>query len=158
MGPVTLGKPIGVSPREIAKWFVLQTDHDAGNATTHLKVQKLVYYAQGWSMAKLGAPLFDEDLEAWAHGPVARSVWEEYKSYGFDPLPRRRLARRLDGDVTRLLVAVDDKYSEYSAKGLERKTHNERPWLEARGNLPPEANCENIISKETMKAFFKSLG
>ena len=63
------------SPLDIAKWFINATDRDSGDAITHLKVQKLVYYAQGWAMAYLGSPLFEEDIQAWAHGPVVPSVW-----------------------------------------------------------------------------------
>lgn len=143
-----------IDPREIAKWFVLATDRESGNATTHLKVQKLLYYAQGWSLAKFGKPLFDEDLQAWAHGPVCRSVYDYYKNCGFDPLPTKKVKASFGSSVLRLLTVVNDKYSIYSAKGLEAMTHKERPWLEARGDLPADARCGTVISKKTMKDHF----
>ncbi|SFK39373.1 Panacea domain-containing protein [Methylocapsa palsarum] len=150
-------KSFEIPAREIAKWFVLVTDRESGNVITQLKVQKLIYYAQGWSLAKLNRPLFDEDLQAWVHGPVARSVYDFYKGAGYDALPEKKLTCKISGEPLRLLSAVNDTYSVYSAKGLEKKTHSEPPWIAARAGALPEERCENVISKESMAIHFASL-
>ena len=79
-----------VSARIIAGWFVNAADRDSGEAPTHLKIQKLVYYTQAWYLANFDTPLFDEDMQAWTHGPVAPSVYEKYRGAGFDVLPREK--------------------------------------------------------------------
>ncbi|MES2834249.1 MAG: type II toxin-antitoxin system antitoxin SocA domain-containing protein [Pseudomonadota bacterium] len=143
---------------DIAKWFVNATDRESGDAITHLKVQKLIYYAQGWALANLGRPLFQEDMEAWAHGPVAPSVFAHFRDKGFNAIEPQPITRRVVGDDADLLAAVNEKYGVFSAKRLERMTHTESPWLNARGDLRPEARCANPISKADMKSFFEGLG
>lgn len=81
--------PARYSARDIANWFLGAIDRDAGDAITHLKLQKLVYYAQAWSLAlpARGVPLFDEEMQAWAHGPVAESLFQEHRGNSWDALP-----------------------------------------------------------------------
>lgn len=143
---------------DIAKWFVNATDRESGDDITHLKLQKLLYYAQGWSLAIFDRPLFAEDLEAWAHGPVVVSVWDQFKSFGFQSLPEQKTTRRLDDEAQKLLKAVNSRYGIFTAKHLEKMTHSESPWLNARGDLPIDARCNNKISKKDMKEHFKNIG
>lgn len=142
---------------DIAKWFVNATDRESGDDITHLKVQKLIYYAQGWALALVGEPLFKEDLQAWAHGPVAPSVWNEYREYGYAPLPPTKSRKKIDSRTIRLLESVNENYGIYTAKKLEKMTHKEMPWIEARGDDPPEVRSTAPISKKTMKKFFADI-
>lgn len=141
---------------DIARWFLTRIDRDAGDSITHLKLQKLVYYAQAWSLAILERPLFDEDLEAWAHGPVAETVWQKYRDSGWDaiPPPKENLVP-VDDDALDILEDVHLIYGDLSAKRLERMTHSELPWREARGNLPPEARSNTKIRKDTMATYYR---
>lgn len=148
---------MGYTALDIAKWFINATDRESGDAITHLKVQKLLYYAQGWALAYFGQPLFDEDLEAWAHGPVAPSVYRHFRDAKFQALPEQPITRRVAGDVEALLESVNEMYGIYSAKRLERMTHAEAPWRIARGGLSPEARCSTVIAKENIKAHFEAL-
>jgi uncharacterized phage-associated protein len=148
---------MGYTALDIAKWFINATDRESGDAITHLKVQKLVYYAQGWALAYFDKPLFAEDLQAWAHGPVAPSVYDHFRDAGFQAIPEQPVTRKVTGDVAALLESVNDKYGIYTAKRLERMTHAEPPWRNARGALPPEARCSNVITKDDIKAHFSSL-
>ena len=72
-------------------------------------------------------------------------------------LPEQKITRKIGGDVAQLLDAVNEKYGIYTAKRLERMSHKEAPWKNARGDLAPEVRCNNIISKKGMKKFFSSL-
>ncbi|GGK28991.1 Panacea domain-containing protein [Salinarimonas ramus] len=148
---------LGYTALDVAKWFVNATDREAGDAITHLKAQKLVYYAQGWALAHLGRPLFAEDLQAWAHGPVAPSVFEHFRPHGYDALPSQRITRRIVGDAAALLQGVHARYGIYSAKRLEAMTHEEAPWRDARGGLAPDARSAAIIPKSAMRAWFEAL-
>jgi len=148
---------MGYSALDVAKWFINAADRDAGDAITHLKAQKLVYYAQGWALAHFGRPLFSDDLQAWAHGPVAVPIYTRFRNHGFDALPKQKIEVGFSNDAQRLLSAVNEKYAIYSAKQLEVMTHNEPPWRDVRGNLAPEVRCTEVIRKEAMKKYFKSL-
>lgn len=148
---------LGYTALDIAKWFINATDRDSGDAITHLKVQKLIYYAQGWAIAHLGKPLFEESLQAWAHGPVAPSVWNYFREARYEALPEQRVTKRIASDVSLLLASVNDKYGTYPAKRLERMTHAERPWKNARKDLPPEARGNGVISHDDIVSYFQSI-
>jgi len=145
------------SPCEIADWFLCSIDREAGESVTHLKLQKLVYYAQAWSITLFDNPLFDEDFKAWTHGPVLYSLFDKYRDRGWDSLPIPDSCPELTEDTENLLQNVLNVYGKYSAKYLENLTHQECPWAEARGNLPPEARCDSVISKEIMKQYYTEL-
>ncbi|HEU0080276.1 MAG TPA: type II toxin-antitoxin system antitoxin SocA domain-containing protein, partial [Longimicrobiaceae bacterium] len=67
------------SALDVAAWFLNEVDRKSGDSITNLKLQKLVYYAQAWAVTLLGRPLFEEKVEAWAHGPVGDVVYQAYK-------------------------------------------------------------------------------
>ena len=148
----------GYKPSTIAHWFLNATDREAGDSITHLKLQKLLYYAQAWSLALDGKSLFEEELEAWTHGPVVRSVYNEFKQCGYDAIPLELTKEsNIDNeDVLCILNQVNEVYGSSSAKFLEKKTHSELPWQEARGDLPIELKSQKKISKKTMRDFYKS--
>lgn len=148
---------LGYTALDVAKWFINATDRESGDAITHLKVQKLLYYAQGWTLAYFGKPLFSEDMQAWAHGPVVVSVWDQYRDFGFQAIPEQKVTRKVSGDAADLLDSVNERYGIYSAKRLEKMTHAEQPWMKARGALSPEARCTEVIPKGDMRAYFDVL-
>ncbi|BCB20295.1 type II toxin-antitoxin system antitoxin SocA domain-containing protein [Bosea sp. ANAM02] len=142
-----------VSPTAVATWFVNAADRSAGEVITHLKVQKLVYYADAWFLANFDRALINEHMQAWAHGPVSASVYQKYRGKGFEPLPPER-AVALPDALLPFLKAIQNEYGQYTAKRLEQMTHEEAPWHMARGNLPPEARCTQPIDKLLMRNFY----
>lgn len=102
--------------------------------------------------------LFDEDFQAWAHGPVLRSVYDRFNGSAWIALaaPEGNIAE-LDPDTVELLEDILESYGQMGAKQLEELTHSEKPWREARGSIAPEARSENVISKDTMIRFYKDL-
>ena len=62
--------------------LILGNQYDDGDPISPLKLQKLLYYCQGIHLAAYDCPLFDEDIEAWEHGPVVVSIWYKYREYG----------------------------------------------------------------------------
>ena len=146
------------TPQNVADWFLNRLDRDAGEAITHLQLQKLLYYAQAWALVMLGQPLFEEEFQAWTHGPVLRSIFDKYKGNGWNALPASdHPPYAFTEEQTQLLNDVADVYGKYSAKALERMTHADAPWRDARGNLPAEARCEAIISREAIQKFYRDL-
>lgn len=126
---------------------------------TPLALQKLLYYIQGFYYAFMGQFIFEENCEAWVHGPVFRKVYDKYKEYRFDPIQ----CSDTTGFETLTVyeVAVIDsvvKYlSCYSGKALEAFTHAENPWLLTRGDLPATVATDRIIEKELIGDYFKAV-
>ena len=119
---------------DIAKKLICLAQNDepnGGELLTNLKLQKLLYYQQGFHLAFFGTPLFEEPVESWMYGPVVPSVYDEYSKYGSASLPVTTQAITLTDDEEKLFNEVFDAYREFSAIGLMNKTHSERPWIEA---------------------------
>lgn len=139
---------------KVADWFLCRVDRDAGEAITHLKLQKLLYFAQAWHLANKGERLFDADFQAWAHGPVTRSIYDRFTGQGWSSLDAPAKPPKLPKEAVGYLKKVFDLYGKYGAKHLENLTHKHDPWIDARGGLPPEARCDTIISDESMRDYY----
>jgi uncharacterized phage-associated protein len=146
-----------LSPFDVANWFICHIDREAGDSITHLKLQKLIYYAQAWALALKGCSIFEEDFEAWTHGPVIPRVYEQFRHFGFESIPVCDCENPITEELEEILLEVQRVYGEKSAKSLELLTHQEAPWLAARDGLPLEARCNAVISKESMTAYYQSL-
>lgn len=142
-----------------ANYFISKVDDESGEVMTHLKLQKLTYYAQAWHLAIYDKKLFNENFEAWAHGPVNPRMFHYYKAYGYNPIPFPETFDLNDytEEEREFLDDIWNVYGKYDAKYLERLTHREKPWKEARGNLPEGARCDHVISEETMKEYYSEL-
>ena len=145
---------------QIADWFLAAIDREAGDTISHLKLQKLMYYAQAWSLALNHKCLFDEDFEAWTHGPVLPTLWQRFKEFDWNSIPPEAIISNTDGlteEDEELLSDILNSYGDLSAKHLEELTHSETPWRNARGNLPIEARSTHIIDKERMQEYYRKL-
>ena len=139
---------------DIAKKLIFKAQNDepnGGERLTNLKLQKLLYYQQGFHLAFFGTPLFAEDVEAWMYGPVVPAVYDEYSAYGSSALPEVKEPVSLSEDEEELFNEVYDAYREFSAIGLMNRTHSERPWLDA---VPHDRGT--VISQESMTSYFKT--
>jgi uncharacterized phage-associated protein len=112
--------------------FFIEITHSSKSDMTNLKLNKLLYFAQGTSLAKTGNVLFDEDFEAWKLGPVVPSVYRAYKTYGDNPIPVSECedARSLFTDEQySLLLDVAREYLKAPASNLVDETHQPgTPW------------------------------
>ena len=144
---------------DVANYFLSKLNVNEGSSITPLKLQKLVYYAQAWSLVWDDKPLFNEPMEAWAHGPVNSELYNEYKSYGWrgiDPVDGADL-NMFTEEQLETMDAVWDGYGDYDGKYLERLTHQEDPWIEARRDCLPGEFCANVISMESMKVYYTKM-
>lgn len=140
---------------DVAAWFLNEIDRKAGDSITNLKLQKLVYYAQAWSSALLNQPLFAERVEAWRHGPVVEQVYQEYKTFGNQTLPRSRRKARFSPQELTVLQDVLAAYGEHSAKFLADLTHHDDPWRLAWGDRPATSRSRQLIPLESMRSFYR---
>ncbi len=142
-----------LSAEHVAAYFLARAGQEDGELISNLKLQKLLYYAQGNYLALDKGALFPEALEAWNHGPVVPSIYHKYKHYGSNALP---CPEDFDGSqysekFQDFLDEVYSVYGQFSAWKLRQMTHEEPPWKEA------FENNRGTISLDTMKAFFKTL-
>lgn len=145
----TQGRTMTLTALAVAKYFLaLQDDEEA---ISNLKLQKLLYYAQGFHLAMKSRALFDDDIRAWEHGPVVPAVWREYNRYAGRPIPRPVGfdPRAIDEDTRSLLGEVASVYGQFSAWRLREMTHAEPPWK----GTP----SQGVISRAVMEAYFKTL-
>ena len=147
-----------LNAQQIADYFLWKANNDK-RAITNKKLQKLLYYAQAWSLAVRNRRLFGEKIEAWVHGPAIPAVYFEYKKFGFAPIKKSisaRVIERLPKDTKEFLDQVWSVYGKYDAAYLEYLTHSEEPWQKARAGLEPHIGSENEISLQEMKKFYSA--
>jgi uncharacterized phage-associated protein len=137
--------------------YLLMTANDLEVPLSNLKLQKMLYYAQGWHLAVNGSALFPDSIEAWIHGPVVPSVYQVYKNHGFGPLTADTKPPHLAKETKEFLGTLFRYYIKFSPHELELATHREEPWKAAREGLAPDQPSRNTISRTALKHYFKSL-
>lgn len=124
-----------------------------------IKLQKLVYYAQAWSLVWDDVPLFREKIKAWANGPVVPQLYHAHKGR-FD-VRARDLAQGNADTLTKeqqaTVDAVLDYYGDKSSQWLSDLTHREAPWIKARSGLPPDERGMSEISRADMAEYYSSI-
>ena len=136
----------------IAEWFLyynrLMMRESGADLISNLKLQKLLYYAQGCYLAIKDQPLFDEPIVAWDHGPVVEEVYRIYRSNRSNGIQYDEdFNENIDPETTDILKQVYSVFGQYSAWGLRNMTHQESPWLNTQRNVE--------ISQESIKQYFK---
>lgn len=123
---------------------------------TQLALQKLLYYVQGFYYAFSDKFIFEENCEAWVHGPVYRDIYFKYREYSFDPISSCDTVDDFSLSVSEKTVidSVVKNLSCYSGKTLEAFTHSETPWLVTRGDLPALVPSDRKIDKKLIGDYF----
>jgi uncharacterized phage-associated protein len=127
----------------------------APGGITPLKLQKLLFYMQGWYAANTDKRLFSDDIYAWGYGPVVEAVYYEFRTYGSQNLIDQKLAEHqvtTEGapDVDDDLRDVLRVYGKMSAYELVSRTHMEDIW---RKN---HESSNKVIPFEDIRKAFKS--
>ncbi|WP_404988155.1 Panacea domain-containing protein [Clostridium culturomicium] len=121
---------------------------------TPKKLQKLCYYAQAWSLVLRNEPLFNNEFQAWVHGPVCPELYQKYKDFRWNDIPKVDLPLQIDEEVAELISEVYETYGDLDGDQLEALTHSETPWREQRKGLEEWEPSNNIITKESMVVFY----
>ncbi len=124
---------------------------------TTMKLQKLVYYCQAWSLVWDEKPLFDEKIEAWASGPVVHELYDEHKGMFQISGLEKGNTDNLKLEEKETIDAVLQAYGAKPAQWLSDLTHMEKPWNEAREGIPIGQNCENEITLASMSEYYSGL-
>lgn len=138
----------------VARWFLAKAaaaDADLSN----LKLQKLLYYAQGRYLARTGRALFPEPIEAWDHGPVVSTVYHACKGYGSGPVGLDVLSgwsqAAIDREAERILDAVWAEEGSLAAWKLRQMTHREAPWRDSF-----DGSRHKVIPVDAIREYFSS--
>lgn len=127
-------------------------------AMSAMKLQKLVYYSQAWSLVWNDEPLFNEPIEAWINGPVVPVLYQQHRGiFKVNPGSIGGNPAILSKNQKESVNAVCDAYSKFNAQQLSDITHNEMPYQNARANLAPNERGHNIISLADMSEYYSSL-
>ena len=119
------------------------------------KLQKLCYYAYAWYLTLNKKYLFQGPFEAWIHGPVHPDLYQSYKEYGWMSIPQvSNKPDVVDDNIYEFLGFVYESYGEFSGDQLEAITHDEKPWVEARGSLREYEPSNNPINDTTIVDFY----
>lgn len=127
--------------------------------TTALKLQYLMYYAQAWSLVWDDEPLFPEPIQAWAWGPVIPDLYQIHEGQFKVQASVFKMhgKTRLNAAQKKTIVAVIDFYGPMKSHYLTQLTRLERPWKEARADVPTGEACSNVISTSAMAEYYGSL-
>ena len=138
---------------DVANWFLSK------EPMTPKKVQKLCYYYKAWGLALYGDDLIpDAKFQAWVHGPVCPELYQKYKDYGWNDIPKYSNALyKFNDKETEVLESVWITYGDMTANALEAHTHTEEPWRRAREGCSEFQNCERVIENDWMKKYYKAV-
>ena len=141
---------------EIANFFINYNSYCVDETITNLKLNKLLYFAQGYSLSLYNKPLFNENIEAWQYGPVVANVYHKFKSSNKENIANTYGKFSYDifgSDTIELLLAVINDYGKYSSSKLIEITHEKgSPWY-----MVYSENANNIIPNNSIKEYFKNI-
>lgn len=139
---------------DVAKYIL----HEKGELSTW-KLQKLCYYSQAWHYTWTDEPLFEQEFQAWANGPVCPDLFNAHR--GLYVVSENDIAA---GDRNNLSdeekASVDEvlrHYGDWKPYELREQTHAEKPWINARMGLPEGARSNEIITLQSMGKYYGSL-
>jgi uncharacterized phage-associated protein len=125
-------------------------------AMTAMKLQKLIYYAQAWSLVWDDEPLFGERIQAWANGPVVFELYDRHRGLfrisEWDGNPDA-----LNWTQRETVDSVLGFYGKMSSQALSNLTHQEDPWKNARAGLGPGDRGAREITHGAMAEYYSSL-
>jgi uncharacterized phage-associated protein len=127
------------------------------SSMTAMKLQKLVYYCQAWSLVWDEAPIFPERIEAWANGPVVRDLYEAHRGLFRVQTIGPGNPGALDHDQLDTVDAVLKFYGDKPSQWLSDLTHQEAPWANARKGIAPGAYCDREITHASMAEYYGAL-
>ncbi len=122
------------SPLALANYFIEKFGGDAD--IEHMKLQKLVYCAHGWSLGVDNWAVVNERPQVWRYGPVFESLYHVLKLFGRRPIrrpqsisPFEEPALVEDKRTKELLDWVWDRYGHLSGATLSDMMHEAgTPW------------------------------
>lgn len=152
-------KPYDVNT--VADYVIMSLNSDERFLLINLKLQKLMYYIQAWSLGINGEKMMEARFEAWVHGPVCRQLYDRFKAtkslystIDEEDVKNKDATNEITSEDREFINYILENFARYSGPQLETMTHSELPWMEARNGALPMEHCENQISEDTMKTYY----
>lgn len=124
---------------------------------TTMKLQKLCFYSQAYSLVKYNQQLFPEDFRAWKNGPVEYELWKRHAKLYL--VSQEKLGSYIEGSLSNkeieIVSYVMGKLGKLTGEELSRRIHTEDPWINGRKGLEIFQNGSAVISKEAIKNYYK---
>jgi uncharacterized phage-associated protein len=135
---------------DIADYFLFKAEEEGQELLSNLKLQKLVYYAQGLYLVEKELPLFEDKIIAWQYGPVVSNLYHKFKHYGAGGIPADRNFNQssIDKDTKEFLDGIFDFFGQYSAIRLMQLAHADQCYI--------DAGINNEITHEAMREDLKA--
>ena len=150
-------------PASLIAYAFVKKGIDEGKFVTQMKLQKLVYFAQGYHLAKYNTPLIEENFQAWKYGPVVPEIYEDFKLYGsklitdtasFTPAGTDNKRYLLDNTAIDSIQYTWNVLKDYSAMALSNWTHQpQTPW----SRVYNPAEKATPISNNDIQKYFEGL-
>lgn len=139
---------------DVANFYVELANNSEDDVMTNLKVNKLLYFAQGCHLARTGRPLFNENIEAWQYGPVVPEIYRKYKVCGREPIAEVDDEYRPDvftEEELETLLDVMQEFGRYTGEALISMTHEDgTPWSSTYATV----GANGIISQSLLRDYF----
>ena len=139
---------------EVAQWILSECKRH-GVHMTHMKLQKLLYYAQSYFVGMTGERLFPNTLEAWEHGPVIPDVYSKYRKYGSEIINDIDEVT-IPEEILGVIRAVIRDKGHFSAYELSARTHEEQAWLKAWDNVSEKTITRKMLDENFTPNFWCS--
>jgi len=138
---------------DIANFYICAANSTPGDSIDNLKLNKLLYFAQGRFLSELGRPLFSDEIQAWDYGPVVPSVYHTFKICGQHSIESPQAdvnETRMTSEEIDLLLDIYDNYGKYTGVALKNMTHKKgTPWQSVYVK-----GANNVIEPSAMKEWF----
>lgn len=130
---------------DVAEYILSESD-----AITAMKLERLCYYAQAWSLVWDERPLFGEEFQAWANGPVCPELYARHRGeFTVTPGGLHGDPGVLDQSRRDTVDAMLRYYGTLSAYELSTLVQREPPWRDVCGG--------HVITFASMAEYYGSL-
>ncbi len=129
--------------------IIINSNDEMENDLSPIKLLKLIYYVQAITLKKTGKKAYNEDIEAWKHGPVVKEVYEKYKKYKSSGIPSAAIDKDMPKDLIVIIEEVVKTYGMLSTNKLIQLTHDEDPWKNTKEG--------DVITPESIKEYFDKI-
>lgn len=136
---------------DVAK-YVIEYEDSQGRSVSNLRLQKLLYYIQAQFLVSKGEECFADRIEAWDFGPVIPNVYHVFKFFGSLEIPVSLANKRapIYADDEQLINDMLDYCARYSTSSLVYRTHNQKPWIDAR-----KKGKNGVITAKAIREYFE---
>ena len=148
---------MNIKAKDVANYFLFKaqgTTEEDQELISNLKLQKLLYYAQGLHLAIYNKPLFSDKIEAWTYGPVVPDLYHYYKKYNANGIQADKTfdPSIISKETREFLDEIYEAFGQFSAIRLMHLAHSDQYWADT--DIGNEITCDSM--KRCLKKYLKN--